>query len=809
MARISRAKVSRVSSLLSTIRSKFHAWTAVAALVVAVGVVVSSLGAQSLANNDAATSQRALQATAGEITSNVAFNIAREQDFLIGAAAFVADNPSISEAQFTQRVRAIWALDRFPEIISSAMVTVVPGAQLAQFQARHATWGATEVPGGPRLGVTPSGSRPYYCLAQLQATRVVKDAPPLGLDYCAGALGAVSQTTRDLAIYAYAPFAIAKKTYVEVIDPIYANGALPATVGARRKAFIGWMNVVLDPKVMLGRILDSHPGIALSLVYHTPTSNVTISDGNAPKGSHLVTTNLHQGWRTQTYGYVSSASIIGDGDALALLLGGIALSVFLAGVIDLLGSGRARAEELVRTRTEELRYQALHDSLTGLPNRALILDRIEHMLARARSHGLSCAVLFLDLDDFKGVNDTMGHRTGDALLAAVGARLAGTIRGEDTVGRLGGDEFVILVEGPSLDAGIEVVSDRILDVLSTPFEIPGSDATFRVNASIGIAMGDRARPEELLRDADIALYRAKAAGKRRAVIFATEMQSAVTSRHMLGVELDIALACDEFFLLYQPIFNLESNAITGVEALLRWNHREKGVIEPESFIHELEETGLIIPLGRKILHQACRQGAAWCAEGHRISVAINVSGKQLEVPQLLDDVRDALEESGFEAELLILEMTETVLMRDAEMVAVRLQQLKSLGVRLAIDDFGTGYSSLAYLRQFPVDVLKIDRSFVSEVGDSQESMALIHTLAQLGKVLGLETVAEGIETDLQRQRLKDEEVETGQGYLFSRPIAPDAVGRLLGLLDPLGEAPKRARFDTSDFRPYRSGEIRN
>jgi len=448
-------------------------------------------------------------------------------------------------------------------------------------------------------------------------------------------------------------------------------------------------------------------------------------------------------------------------------------------LIYVLGTTRSRALVLVDERTRELHHLALHDVLTELPNRALILDRIEQMLARSRREHTPVAVLFLDLDNFKDVNDTLGHAAGDQLLAAVSARLTSAIRQEDTVGRLGGDEFVILAEGASLAAGAEMVAERILDVLATPFEIVGSDTPLTVTASIGIAEGVRATPDELLRDADIALYQAKAAGKRCAVVFAPAMQEAVDDDHNLEADLRVALQADQFFLLYQPTFDLSSGAFTGVEALIRWRHPTRGVIQPDDFIPALEANGLIVPVGRWVLEEACRQGAAWQRQDHRVTVSINVSAKQLDRDQIITDVSDALTESGFDPSLCLLELTETTLMHNVDDTVGRLTLLKALGVRMAIDDFGTGYSSLAYLRQFPIDVLKIDRSFVSGITETSEAVALVHAMVQLGKALGLETVAEGVENHGQRERLVAENVDTAQGFLFARPLDVEAVDRLL------------------------------
>ena len=449
--------------------------------------------------------------------------------------------------------------------------------------------------------------------------------------------------------------------------------------------------------------------------------------------------------------------------------GKFSISLLLGLLIVVLATGRRRALTLVKERTDELRHQALHDPLTGLPNRALILDRLDQMLARGRRQHAPIAALFIDLDDFKDINDTLGHAVGDELLVAVGSRLTSALRQGDTVGRLGGDEFVVLAEGASLAEGATVVADRILDVLSATFEIPGSDIPLSVTASVGFAEGDRPTPGRLLQDADIALYQAKAAGKARAIGFSGAMRDAVDVHRLLEVDLHGALKAEQFFLEFQPTVDLGTGAFTGAEALLRWRHPERGTVMPDGFIPALESSGLIIPVGAWVLLEACRQCAAWAQTGHELVISVNVSARQLEMDRIVDDVSRALSVSGLDPHRLILELTETTLMNNVEASMARLRVLKTLGVRIAIDDFGTGYSSLAYLRQFPIDVLKIDQTFVAGMGESSESVALVHTLVQLGKVLGLETVAEGIETEQQWTLLRSEGVDIGQGYLFARP----------------------------------------
>jgi diguanylate cyclase (GGDEF)-like protein/PAS domain S-box-containing protein len=445
-----------------------------------------------------------------------------------------------------------------------------------------------------------------------------------------------------------------------------------------------------------------------------------------------------------------------------------------------------------------LAFRALHDPLTGLANRQLILDRAQQMLVRARRSGVPVAALFIDLDNFKDSNDSLGHGAGDKLLQMVAGRLLGILRSGDTVGRLGGDEFVILAEGVSFARGPEMIAERVHEVLKPAFHLPGIDTmSITVSASIGIAVGDRPSAEDLLRDADIALYRAKGAGRDQSVLFERSMQSAAKERLTLKSDLETALEERQFSLLYHPIFDLDGIEIQGVEALLRWDHPVRGTITPDVFIPVLEERGLIVDVGRWVLNESCREAAAWHRMGHRASMSVNVSMRQLEGDQLIDDVQAALITSGLEPSLLILEVTESTLMRDSVGTVARLNRLKQLGVKVAIDDFGTGYSSLAYLRQFPVDVLKIDRSFVADMSRSPDAAALIHTLIELGRTLGLETLAEGIETHEQLEGLRAEGCNHGQGFLFSGPVTGVEMTDLLEIayagkpitsVDPAGAA---------------------
>jgi diguanylate cyclase (GGDEF)-like protein len=406
-----------------------------------------------------------------------------------------------------------------------------------------------------------------------------------------------------------------------------------------------------------------------------------------------------------------------------------------------------------------------------LPNRTLILDRVEQMLARSVRSQTPVAALFIDLDNFKSINDTLGHGAGDELLRAVTARLDGVIRDADALGRIGGDEFVVVSEALTLQVGPELIAERLLEALEQPFKL-GADKETRVTvtASIGISAGAHTSAEELLREADIAMYRAKWDGKHRYVVFEDGMQHTVQHRMELEMDLREALEKDEFFLAYQPTINLSDMSPTGLEALIRWEHPVRGVVQPNDFIPLLEDTGMILEVGKWVLQEACSQGQNWRAAGYPIGMAVNVSGRQLDTDQLITDIEEALCDSGLAAEALTIEITETALMRNIEETSRRLTQIKALGVRIAIDDFGTGYSSLAHLQRFPVDALKIDRSFISALKDNEEGETLIHTLVQLGKALSIETVAEGIEQQQELSLLQDEDCDNGQGFLFARPL---------------------------------------
>jgi diguanylate cyclase (GGDEF)-like protein len=468
---------------------------------------------------------------------------------------------------------------------------------------------------------------------------------------------------------------------------------------------------------------------------------------------------------------VQAGRIADVGTLVTILIAFVALILF-----------RNRAERERRRFEEKLRHQVLHDDLTELPNRRLLKDRLEHALARSNRRREPLGVMFIDLDGFKGVNDTLGHECGDLLLKLVAKRLSSSTRTTDTVARLGGDEFAVLLEDLALPFDIPTVAERLLAAISVPIEI--ADRTVVVSASIGVAIaeGDGETSGQLLANADVAMYAAKAAGKGTFQVFDPDMRYKLEERFDLRNDLKRALRRDEFVLHYQPIFDLQGRRVEGVEALLRWNHPEKGLVPPLDFIPAAEETGEIVPIGRWVLQQACLQIRQWRMEHHDaadLSVSVNLSPRQIQSSSVVEDVRAALDESGIEPASLVLEITESTLMHDAPSTIEKLNSLKGLGVMLAIDDFGTGYSSLSYLQRFPIDALKIDRSFISGVTSGIEDSALTEAIIRMARSLSIETVAEGIEHPDQLQRLTELGCGSGQGFLLARPVPADEIQALL------------------------------
>lgn len=450
---------------------------------------------------------------------------------------------------------------------------------------------------------------------------------------------------------------------------------------------------------------------------------------------------------------------------------------------------------------ERISHEAFHDKLSGLPNRALFIEHLKKAIAHAERHeNYLYAVLFLDLDNFKTINDSLGHTVGDQFLAATARRLETTLRPEDVVARMGGDEFTILLNDIKSISDATRVAKRVHDSLSLPFHVNGRD--FSTTTSIGIALSTPAykETEEVLRDADTAMYRAKSLGRGRHEIFDPSMHENVMAKLKLETDLRLAVEREEFCLYYQPIMSLKNNRLTGFEALIRWQHPERGLVSPNDFIPTAEATGLILLIGNWVLNEACRQLRQW-QHGRRgeqpLSISVNLSAKQFSQVDLVRQIESVLERTGLDARSLKLEITETAVMERAEEAVAMLGQLKALGVKLHIDDFGTGYSSLSYLHRFPVDELKIDRLFVSRMGADDESSEIVATIIQLAHNLGMKVTAEGVETIEQLAQLRSLSCEYAQGYYFSKPVIAESAKLMIATQPSRREAMmnQAARFN--------------
>jgi len=799
------------------VRSRKVPWAALALLCVAAGVVGSVLRAQAVARNDAGEARHAFAVTSAGIASTLKLAIQRQEELAVSAGTFYAANPKASRVEFARWTNWARTLRRYPELDSLALVAVVRASELDAVEARVTGHALKPAPVGSSpaasagiqivtghalkpasvgsspaasagIQIVPASDHTYYCLALAELTRSRAAGAPAGFDYCARTPALL--VARDAGRSSYARVSAGHAPALAVELPVYRGNVTPHTGVGRMAASVGWLREVLVPGVVLKQVLHGRPDYAVRLRYRAGSSSVAFASGAPPSGAQSATSALHDGWTVTSFGPAAGGAVLADRDAVAVLIAGILLSVLLGVLIFTLGAPRSPAPAQA-PKTRELPHEDLYDHLTGLPNRALMLDRAERMLARAtRQSGLLVGALFIDIDWFKDVNDKLGQAAGDQLLKVVAERLERVIRTHDTVGRLGGDEFVVLVESAARGARLDSLARRVIEALHKPVDLPDFGPSFFPTASIGLAFGRYETPEDLLRDAQLALTAAKAAGKDRYTLFNANMRSVIEGRGELEVELNAALQQKQFFLDYQPIYDLSSRQMAGLEALIRWQHPTQGVLAPAEFLPLAEETGLIIPIGRWVLEEACGRAAAWSVAGHTVGVSVNVSANQLNRDGFATDLQRALLQSGIEPSLLTLEIAETTVMRDVAAAAERLQEIKQLGVRIAIDDIGgSGYAHHSDLQRMPVDFLKVDRNSLAAADEEDYRSWLMQAILIVGRDLSLTVIAKGIETDEQLSTIEAMGCSMAQGFVLGKPAPAAAVESLFGVELPPAPAP--------------------
>jgi diguanylate cyclase (GGDEF)-like protein len=774
-------------------RTRKGAWAAIALLCVVVGTVASILGAHALARHDANEQSAAFGQNAAAVAAAAKLALQREEELTVSASTFLAGNAKASPAEFARWVKWARTLHRFPELDNLSLIEIVRKAKLGAFEAR--VTGRALKPATPGVApaiaeafpVIPASDHHYYCLATAELVRSAALARPAGQDYCA--LSPALLTDRDKGLSRYTVVSSDGQRALAIVTPVYRGNATPHTVFGRTAAAVGWLREVLVPSVFMQAVLEGHPGIATRLSYRSGARNLTFTNGTPPAGARNATTGLQNGWTITSFAVPIPAGVFSNGETTALLVGGTVLSLLIGLLCFVLGGGRDAAP-VAQPEDPEVPHDDLYDALTGLPNRPLMLDRAEIMLARAgRQSGLLVGALFIDIDWFKDVTDKLGEAAGDQLLKNVAERLENVVRAGDTVGRLGDDEFVILVESAARGARLDALARRVIESLHKPFELEDFGPNFFMTASIGLAFGRYATPDDLLRDAQLALYAAKAAGKDRYTLFNANMRSVIEGRGVLEVELNAALAEKQFSLLYQPIYDLTSGRVAGLEARIRWLHPKKGDVAPADFIPLAEETELIVPIGRWMLEEACSRAAAWNVAGHAVGVSVKVSSTQLNREGFATDVRRALQQSGIEPSLLTLEIPETTVMSDVDAAVARLGEIKRLGVQIAIDDFGgSGYAYHSDLRRLPLDYLKVDRSSLAAADDEDYRTWLLEAILIVGRDLSLTVIAKGIETFEQMTNLETMGCTMAQGLFMGKPTPVESLESVFDVALPTARA---------------------
>ena len=774
------------------------AWAAVALLLVLGGVVASVLGARSVARGNAGETRAQFRAASTGVTSTLKLAIAHEEDVLTSVGTYFAAHPHASQREFQAWLGWARIVRRHPEAQRLTLVGIVPAAGLVAFADRRAgrpvPAAATRTPASARASaatalrgsvatkplappfpIRPSGSRPFYCLAVAELARGPVRTRPPGLDYCAS--GHTLLAARDSGVSAYAASSVAGTPALQATEPIYAGNPTPRTPAARVGSSVGWVRELLLPGVIVQQALRGRPGDAIRLRHGSTGATTTYVSGTPEAGGQSYSVSLRNGWSARIFGPAPKAAVFGDRYSRWVLIGGCLLSLLAGMLVYLLGTRRGR---IALPRRRGPSGEDLYDDLTGLPTRVLTMDRAGRMVARAgRQSGMLTGALLIDVDWFKDVNEKLGHDAGDQLLRIVAERLEQVVRDQDTVGRLDGDEFVIVVESAARGARLDALARRVIEALHKRVELEGFGPSVFLTASIGLAFGRYTDPEALLRDAGLALQSAKTAGKDRYTLFNANMRAVIEDRGVLEAELNTALQERQFFLLYQPIYDLGSHRVVAVEALIRWRHPKRGILLPDDFIPLAEEAGLAVPIGRWVLEEACARTAAWNVTGHRVGVSVMVTSSQLNREGFATDVLRALQQSGVEPSLLTLEVAEATVMADVSATGERLELIKRLGVSIAIDDFGSGYAYRSDLQRMPLDYLKVDRRSLAATEDEDYRSWLLEAILVFARDLSLTVIAKGVETAEQLANLRGMGCAMAQGFFVGEPVAAEAVVGLL------------------------------
>jgi diguanylate cyclase (GGDEF)-like protein len=795
-------RLGRVKHLL---QHRTVVWAALAVLCVLAGTAGSVLGAHAVAKGDASKTETSFHQGSQAIASTLKLAIQRQEELTVAATTYFAGNPKASPAEFSAWVKWARTQRRYPELKA---LGILPAPSAPAPVHSHTTVDGSTA--STEASSTSVAASPAYTDVSSDATP--EESSPSTIDVSSPPaspspspapvhLSPKQQLSRDTGLSIYTPVTAGHRQALVIETPVYRGNVTPHSVFGRRAASVGWLREVLVPGAVLRGVLAGHPGYALSVLFQPRSSNgsgagsgsskLVFTSGAPRSGAQSATMSLHDGWTVTSFGPATGASVFTDGDALALLIGGILLSALVGLLVFVLGSPRrATPTPAEAVQTDELGDKYLYEPVTGLPNRELTLDRAERMVARAgRDSGMLAGALFIDIDQLSEVNEKLGEGAGNQLLKIVGERLEDVVRTGDTVGRLGGDEFVVLVESAARGVRLDSLAQRMIEALHRPIELDAFGPSFVLTASIGVAFGRYATPDDLLRDANVALASAKAAGKDRYTLFNANMRTVIEGRAVLEAELSTALSERQFFLLYQPIYDLSTRKVAGLEALIRWQHPARGILAPGDFIPLAEETGLIVPIGRFVLEEACGRAAAWNVAGHRVGVSVKVSAPQLDRDGFATDVQRALQQSGIEPSLLTLEIPETAVMRDLAAAAERLREVKQLGVSIAIDDFGgSGYAHHADLHQLPLDSLRVDRSSLAASEDEDYRSWLLEAILTVGRDLSMTVIATGIETQEQMATLQTIGCTMAQGALMGSPTPANSVESLFAAELPVAQA---------------------